>query len=168
MHCRGEGKLLEAQRVLARTRYGLEMMEEIGYCAGVENYSRHLDGRAPGVKPYTLLDYFRHTPGRAPDDWLVFIDESHATIPQFRGMHHGDRSRTRERQQGVAATQQKRTRDDRIVCVVSGKGRKQTKAQKENAISDANNAKLKTADIHRHLRIGAVQQAPQHLAHQDH
>jgi excinuclease ABC subunit B len=93
MHLRGQGRLLEAQRLLARTRYDLEMMEEIGYCAGVENYSRHLDGRAPGVKPYTLLDYFRHTPGRAPDDWLVFIDESHATIPQIRGMHHGDRSR---------------------------------------------------------------------------
>ena len=93
MHLRGEGRLLEAQRLLARTRYDLEMMQEIGYCAGVENYSRHLDGRAPGVKPYTLLDYFRHTPGRAPDDWLVFIDESHVTIPQLRGMHNGDRSR---------------------------------------------------------------------------
>ncbi len=93
MQLRGEGKLLEAQRLLARTRYDLEMIEEVGYCSGIENYSRHLDGRSPGARPYTLLDYFRHIPGRDPDDWLVFIDESHVTIPQLRGMHHGDRSR---------------------------------------------------------------------------
>ncbi len=90
---RQEGKLLEAQRLLARTRYDLEMIEEVGYCSGIENYSRHLDGRAAGDRPYTLLDYFRHTPGLADDDWLVFIDESHATVPQLRGMYHGDRSR---------------------------------------------------------------------------
>ncbi|MEE8508631.1 MAG: excinuclease ABC subunit UvrB, partial [Myxococcota bacterium] len=90
---RQEGKLLEAQRLLARTRYDLEMIEEVGYCSGIENYSRHLDGRAAGERPYTLLDYFRHTPGRADDDWLVFIDESHVTVPQLRGMYHGDRSR---------------------------------------------------------------------------
>ncbi len=90
---RGEGKLVEAQRLLARTRYDLEMIEEVGYCSGIENYSRHLDGRAPGVRPYTLLDYFRHSPGHDPDDWLVFVDESHVTIPQLRGMHFGDRSR---------------------------------------------------------------------------
>ena len=90
---RQEGKLLEAQRLLARTRYDLEMIEEVGYCSGIENYSRHLDGRAAGERPYTLLDYFRHTPGLADDDWLVFIDESHATVPQLRGMYHGDRSR---------------------------------------------------------------------------
>ncbi len=90
---RGEGRLLEAQRLLARTRYDLEMLQEAGYCSGIENYSRHLDGRAPGARPYTLLDYFRHVPGRGPDDWLVFIDESHVTLPQLRGMYHGDRSR---------------------------------------------------------------------------
>ncbi len=90
---RADGKLLEAQRLLARTRYDLEMIEEVGYCSGIENYSRHLDGRAPGDKPYTLLDYFRHVPARDPDDWLVFVDESHVTVPQLRGMYHGDRSR---------------------------------------------------------------------------
>ena len=90
---RADGKLLEAQRLLARTRYDLEMIEEVGYCSGIENYSRHLDGRAPGEKPYTLLDYFRHVPARDPDDWLVFVDESHVTVPQLRGMYHGDRSR---------------------------------------------------------------------------
>ena len=93
MQLRGEGKLLEAQRLLARTKYDLEMIEEVGYCGGIENYSRHLDGRAAGARPYTLLDYFRHSPGHDPDDWLVFIDESHATVPQLRGMFFGDRSR---------------------------------------------------------------------------
>ncbi|MHC4415362.1 MAG: excinuclease ABC subunit UvrB [Planctomycetota bacterium] len=92
-HLRQDGKLLEAQRLLARTKYDLEMIEEVGYCSGIENYSRHLDGREPGAKPYTLLDYFGHVPGRDPDDWLVFVDESHVTIPQLRGMFHGDRSR---------------------------------------------------------------------------
>ena len=90
---RGEGKLLEAQRLLARTRYDLEMIEEVGYCSGIENYSRHLDGRRPGAKPYSLLDYFGHVPDRDPEDWLVFVDESHVTIPQLRGMFHGDESR---------------------------------------------------------------------------
>jgi excinuclease ABC subunit B len=132
MVLRNEGKLLEAQRLLARTRYDLEMMEEVGYCSGIENYSAHLDGRIPGARPYCLLDYFRHVPqrdslrpsvmpakagiqqadGNGPDsrlcgndesarlrgndredDWLVFIDESHATVPQIRGMYFGDRSR---------------------------------------------------------------------------
>jgi len=82
----GEGKLLEAQRLLQRTTYDLEMLEEMGYCAGVENYSRHLDGRKPGEAPYTLLDFFGN-------DYLVFIDESHITIPQLHGMYEGDRSR---------------------------------------------------------------------------
>ncbi len=82
----GEGKLLEGQRLLQRTTYDLEMLEEMGYCAGVENYSRHLDGRKPGEAPYTLLDFFG-------DDYLVFIDESHITIPQLHGMYEGDRSR---------------------------------------------------------------------------
>ena len=95
MQLRGEGKLLEAQRLMARTRYDVEMIEEVGYCSGIENYSRHLDGRAPGERPYCLLDYFRHIPGREPDDWLVFIDESHVTIPQLRGMFFGDQSRKR-------------------------------------------------------------------------
>jgi len=83
---RAQGKLLEAQRLEQRTRYDIEMMREIGYCAGIENYSRHLSGRAPGQQPWTLLDYF-------PDDFLMIVDESHMTIPQIRGMYHGDRSR---------------------------------------------------------------------------
>ncbi|MCH7484733.1 MAG: UvrB/UvrC motif-containing protein, partial [Chloroflexi bacterium] len=93
LQLRHEGKLLEAQRLLARTKYDLEMIQEVGYCSGIENYSRHLDGRAPGAKPYTLLDYFHHIPQRGPDDWLVFIDESHVTVPQLRAMFTGDRSR---------------------------------------------------------------------------
>ncbi len=83
---KAQGKLLEAQRLESRTRYDMEMLRETGYCAGVENYSRHLARRAPGSTPYTLLDYF-------PEDYLLFIDESHMTIPQLRGMYHGDRSR---------------------------------------------------------------------------
>ena len=82
----GQGKLLEAQRIGQRTRYDIEMLQEIGYCNGVENYSRHLARRPPGSRPWTLLDYF-------PADWLVIIDESHMTIPQIRGMYAGDRSR---------------------------------------------------------------------------
>ncbi len=81
-----QGMLLEAQRIGQRTRYDIEMLQEIGYCNGVENYSRHLARRPPGSRPWTLLDYF-------PADWLVFIDESHMTIPQIRGMYAGDRSR---------------------------------------------------------------------------
>lgn len=83
---REQGKLLEAQRLEMRTKFDIEMLQELGYCNGVENYSRHLSGRAPGQKPYTLLDYF-------PKDFLTIIDESHATIPQINGMYHGDRSR---------------------------------------------------------------------------
>jgi len=83
---KNDGKLLEAQRLAARTKYDIEMMMEVGYCSGIENYSRHLDGRAPGAKPYTLIDYFG-------DDFLLVIDESHVTIPQIRAMHNGDRSR---------------------------------------------------------------------------
>ena len=81
-----KGKLLEAQRLEQRTRYDIEMMRETGYCAGVENYSRHLAAREPGSTPYTLMDYF-------PEDYLLFIDESHMTLPQIRGMYNGDRSR---------------------------------------------------------------------------
>jgi excinuclease ABC subunit B len=81
-----EGKVLEAYRLKQRTQYDLEMMRELGYCSGIENYSRHLDGRAAGSTPYTLLDYF-------PDDYLTLIDESHITLPQIRGMYNGDRSR---------------------------------------------------------------------------
>ncbi|MFO7300018.1 MAG: excinuclease ABC subunit UvrB [Actinomycetes bacterium] len=81
-----KGKLLEAQRLRMRTNYDLEMMREVGFCSGIENYSRHLDGRAPGEPPYTLLDYF-------PDDYLTVIDESHVTIPQIGGQYEGDRSR---------------------------------------------------------------------------
>jgi excinuclease ABC subunit B len=83
---RKQGKLLEAQRLLARTKYDLEMMVEVGYCSGIENYSRHLDGRQPGEKPYTLIDYF-------PKDFLLIVDESHVTLPQIRAMYHGDRQR---------------------------------------------------------------------------
>ena len=82
----GEGKVLEAQRLHQRTMFDLEMMREIGYCHGIENYARHLTGRAPGEPPPTLLDYL-------PDDALVIVDESHQTVPQIRGMYHGDRSR---------------------------------------------------------------------------
>ena len=81
-----EGKLLEAQRLSARTRYDIELMSEAGFCPGIENYSRALSGREPGEPPHTLLDFF-------PDDFLLFVDESHATIPQVRGMHAGDHSR---------------------------------------------------------------------------
>ncbi len=80
------GKMLEAQRLRMRTSYDMEMMREIGTCAGIENYSRHLDGRSPGEAPYTLLDYF-------PDDYVTIIDESHVTIPQIHGQYAGDRSR---------------------------------------------------------------------------
>ena len=81
-----EGKLLEAQRLESRTKFDVEMMREVGFCNGIENYSRHLTGRKPGQRPAVLIDYF-------PEDYLVFIDESHVTIPQIRGMWHGDRSR---------------------------------------------------------------------------
>ena len=111
---RQQGKLLEAQRLLGRTKYDLEMIEEVGYCNGIENYSRFFDGRRPGEKPSTLLDYFRvasrNWPGEAPPvaasippagaprpsalgDWLMFIDESHVTTPQIRAMYNGDQQR---------------------------------------------------------------------------
>ena len=86
LHLRHEGKLLEAQRLEARTKYDLEMIQEIGFCSGIENYARHLAGLKPGARPYTLMDYLG-------DDFLLFIDESHVTIPQIRAMHAGDRSR---------------------------------------------------------------------------
>jgi excinuclease ABC subunit B len=88
-----EGKLLESQRLKARTRYDIEMMKETGYCPGVENYARHLEGRAPGTRPFTLLDYFDHVPGLPKGDWTLFIDESHVTLPQIRAMYNGDRAR---------------------------------------------------------------------------
>ncbi|MBX3354803.1 MAG: excinuclease ABC subunit UvrB [Phycisphaeraceae bacterium] len=93
LELRSEGKLLEAQRLLGRTRYDLEMIEETGFCNGIENYSRYFDGRPPGARSYCLFDYFNRVPGRAPGDWLMVIDESHVTIPQIRGMYFGDRSR---------------------------------------------------------------------------
>lgn len=83
---RDSGKLLEAQRLEQRTDYDLEMLQTMGFCSGIENYSRHLDGRKPGEPPFTLIDYF-------PKDMLCIIDESHVTVPQIRGMHEGDRSR---------------------------------------------------------------------------
>src|SRR5881275_625828 len=81
-----EGKLLEAQRLRMRTQYDLEMMQEVGFCNGIENYSRHIDGRAPGEAPHTLLDFF-------PKDYLLVVDESHVTVPQLHGQYEGDRSR---------------------------------------------------------------------------
>lgn len=107
LHLRSEGKLLEAQRLIARTRYDLELLAEVGTCPGVENYSRWFDGRQPGEKPFTLLDYFERNPGakRSREDaaqhgathdkggWLLIIDESHVTIPQVRAMFNGDRHR---------------------------------------------------------------------------
>jgi len=86
MTLRGEGKLLEAQRLVARTKYDIEMLLEVGVCPGIENYSRHLDGRKPGEKPYTLIDYF-------PKDFLLIVDESHVTLPQIKAMYNGDRQR---------------------------------------------------------------------------
>ncbi len=80
------GKLLEAQRLKQRTEYDIEMMQELGYCSGIENYSRIISGRAPGTAPMTLMDYF-------PEDYVLFVDESHVTLPQVRAMYHGDRSR---------------------------------------------------------------------------
>ncbi len=85
-YLRSEGKLLEAQRIEQRTNYDLEMLREVGYCSGIENYSRHLDQRPPGSPPWTLMDYL-------PQEYLLIIDESHMTIPQIRGMFNGDRSR---------------------------------------------------------------------------
>ena len=79
-------KLIEAQRISERVRYDIEMMREVGYCSGIENYSRYFDGRTEGQPPYTLLDFF-------PDDYIMFIDESHMTIPQIRAMYNGDRAR---------------------------------------------------------------------------
>ncbi|HSL30064.1 MAG TPA: excinuclease ABC subunit UvrB [Anaerolineales bacterium] len=81
-----QGKHLEAQRLEQRTRYDLEMLKEVGYCSGIENYSRHLDGRAPGTHPWTMIDFL-------PSDYLLVIDESHMTVPQIRGMYNGDRAR---------------------------------------------------------------------------
>ena len=81
-----EGSLLEAQRIAQRTSYDIEMLRELGYCTGIENYSRYFDGRSPGDAPFTLLDYF-------PDDFIVFVDESHVTLPQIRAMYNGDRAR---------------------------------------------------------------------------
>ena len=87
-----ENKLLEAQRIEQRTRFDLEMLREVGYCSGIENYSRHLSGLQPGDPPYCLMHYFH-------DDFLLFIDESHVTIPQLRGMYRGDRSRKEDTRQ---------------------------------------------------------------------
>lgn len=86
LQLRHEGKLLEAQRLEARTKYDLEMIQEVGYCSGIENYARHMAGLKPGSRPFTLIDYF-------PEDFLLFIDESHVTIPQIRAMWAGDRRR---------------------------------------------------------------------------
>ena len=85
-HFEANGKAIEAQRIKERTLYDIEMLRTLGYCSGIENYSRYLDGRKPGMPPYTLLDYF-------PDDFLVFMDESHVMVPQIRGMYNGDQAR---------------------------------------------------------------------------
>lgn len=84
----GKGKLLEAQRLRMRTQYDLEMIKQVGFCSGIENYSRHIDGRGPGTAPATLIDYF-------PEDFLLVIDESHVTVPQIGAMYEGDMSRKR-------------------------------------------------------------------------
>jgi excinuclease ABC subunit B len=86
MSLRNQGKLLEAQRLLARTKYDMEMIAEVGYCSGIENYSRHLDGRQPGQRPYTLIDFF-------PKDFVLMVDESHVTLSQIKAMYNGDRQR---------------------------------------------------------------------------
>ena len=83
-----QGKLLEAQRLRMRTTFDLEMLQQLGFCSGIENYSRHMDGRQPGEPPHTLLDFF-------PDDFLLVIDESHVTVPQIGAMYEGDASRKR-------------------------------------------------------------------------
>ncbi len=83
---KSEGKLVEAQRIEQRTRYDIEMLKEMGFCQGIENYSRHINNLPAGVRPYTLMDYF-------PDDYMVVVDESHVSLPQIRGMFGGDRSR---------------------------------------------------------------------------
>ena len=88
-YLRGENKLLEAQRLEQRTNYDIEMLLEMGYTNGIENYSRHMDGRKPGEQPFTLLDFF-------PDDYLIVVDESHMTMPQIRGMYNGDRARKQQ------------------------------------------------------------------------
>ena len=83
---RAQGKLLEAERILQRTTYDIEMLQEVGSCPGIDNYSRYFDGRAPGEPPYTLMDFF-------PKDYLLIVDESHVTLPQVRGMYNGDKAR---------------------------------------------------------------------------
>ena len=83
---RTEDRLVEAHRLETRTKYDVELIREVGFCPGIENYSRYMDGREPGTAPYVLLDYF-------PEDYLLFVDESHVTVPQVRGMYRGDRSR---------------------------------------------------------------------------
>src|ERR687894_1195361 len=88
-----EGKLLEAQRLEMRTNYDIEMMREVGFCSGIENYARHIEGREPGTRPNTLLDYFRGATGKG--DFLVVLDESHVSVPQLNGMYEGDMSRKR-------------------------------------------------------------------------
>ena len=90
---RKENKIVEAHRLEKKTNYDLEMIETIGYCEGIENYSRYFDGRGEGEAPYSLIDYFSYVTGGDKGDFLVIVDESHITIPQIRGMYHGDRSR---------------------------------------------------------------------------
>ncbi len=90
---RSHGKLLEAQRIEQRTRFDMEMMREVGYCSGIENYSRHISGRPAGSQPFCLLDYFPNKPDGSGKDFLTIVDESHVTVPQIAGMSHGDRSR---------------------------------------------------------------------------
>ncbi len=93
LELRSAGKLVEAQRLQGRVQYDMEMIQETGFCSGIENYSRYFDGRAAGERAYCLLDYFRSIPGRDKNDWLCVIDESHVTVSQMRGMYFGDRKR---------------------------------------------------------------------------
>jgi len=95
LELRSQGKILEAERLLARTKYDLELIAETGTCPGIENYSAPLEGRPRGSRPHAMLDYFSFVPGCKPDDWLLFIDESHVTIPQIRAMFNGDQARKR-------------------------------------------------------------------------
>ena len=93
LELRSAGKLVEAQRLQGRVQYDMEMIQETGFCSGIENYSRYFDGRNAGERAYCLLDYFRSIPGRDKNDWLCVIDESHVTVSQMRGMYFGDRKR---------------------------------------------------------------------------
>ena len=116
MQLRRLGKLLEAQRLAARTKYDLEMLQETGMCRGVENYSRHLNGTAPGSTPFTLIDYF-------PKDYLLIIDESHATLPQVHAMYGGDSGCRARSTTGRSSSRSSRTSGTRCSSSARRRGR---------------------------------------------